>query len=518
MVAQGSTPKTDLPKEDANNSTLAPIINMQKFRDQTKIPHKVLESIEKGSPLEAMTHLEFRENIKYFRDKVIDVNNRPDKAFKEMEVLMFLKKCSRTIPILNDRKDYLIENSLLRDQAEFDEVMNMIVDTLKRPSVCNTNSFGMYRNNFAELTEQKKLQYGLEHIENIKQDLSAQQIKRPERTTPEDNKTQQKPTVQTEQDTQPTSKLIADFKSPDKIVAGEGVHFKNSSSKADRFAWEIKKDGVIIATLLGRRELENYVFPSEGNYSVTLFSSDGKETVSTTKFVSVKANPEPIVDNTSAIGDQSKQTTLNQPEETKPSSTIQISEPDWYSLLNPEYIATLNPFQRQDLIQQAVKAGKYDPIFFQDPKIIQQTTGIEKLDLIQKRIRKLEALKVQDKPFADPIITSVIVPEIQQPITPPESPNIIPVQKKTYGLPKSNEVETLQDLERLSPLGRRAIWGMLTKTQRQHLIDHPFREDWQKPVDEIFDKIVKKPAKNVKNWADERSGFKGLRTNIKESI
>ncbi|MBP9759143.1 hypothetical protein KBD45_05600, partial [Candidatus Dojkabacteria bacterium] len=41
---------------------------------------------------------------------------------------------------------------------------------------------------------------------------------------------------------------------------------------------------------------------------------------------------------------------------------------------------------------------------------------------------------------------------------------------------------------------------------------------WQKPVDEIFDKIVKKPAKNVKNWADERSGFKGLRTNIKESI
>lgn len=514
MGTQGSTAKTDLPKEDA---TLAPIINMQEFRDQTKIPHKVLESIDKGSPLEAMTHLEFRENIKYLRDKILEVNNRPDKAFKEAEVHSLLKKFSRTIPILNDRKDYLIENGLLRDGVEFEEVRNLIIETLERPSVCNTNTFSMYRSNLAELTENKTLSHGFENIEKIRQQLPNAQPQKIEDTV-EIRPTKPIQTNSKSEESSSGTNLTADFKIPEEILTGKGVHFENNSLNGKTFAWRIERNGVVIATILGRRELENYVFPEEGDYSVTLFSSNGKETFSTTKFINVQTNPDPAAEINTP---ETKISQLNEPQ-TDPKQKTEVklnntttAEPDWYSLLDPKYIATLTPFERQDLIQQAVKAGKYDPIFFQDPKIIEQATGIQKLDIIQELVKKREALKETIQPIIVPEVTNESIPATQPPINIEEENSSL---NKIFTNPKNNEVEILNDLVKLSPLGRRAIWGMLSKTQRQHLIDNPYKEEWQEIFDEVFKTIYIEPAKAVRNYADEKSGFKNFRIEIKTAF
>lgn len=476
--------------------------------EKIKIPHEVFKAVDEASPFKAITFLEFTERIKYIKDKIAQVSQRPDHAFSETEAFSLLSKhIQRTLPILNDRKDFLIQNGLIRDDIEFEEVRKMILEIMDRPSIKTRTFFPTFRDNYKNLTTDRQLRYGFEHIETIKHEPAI-----PNKEEASDiSKTQEKNAKQSRENaiaaTQqpPSGQIIADFKVTENPQNGTKVKFTNTSSNADRFSWRITdSQGNIITTIVGRRELDNFEFPSEGSYYVTLLSSDGTATAKVTKLVTIS-----LSDKTGIPSVQSKPTA--QLIEPQPTITAAIPDDNIDTLLTPEYIASLNPFQRQDLIQKAVKAGKYDPLLFRDEKVFQRLSPFGKLDYTQDLVKQRDRINT---PTSDTLVSQSTL-SAEPPVDidiPTETP------RGRFNFIKSTDEETLIDLEKLSPLGRRAIWGMLDSTQRKHLLDHPYKAEWQGKFDNLVYNKLFNNLEILRGKVDEGIGFKGFRSQIGQRI
>lgn len=300
------------PQSNSQSNGNMRVIVGGKDYDKFVIPHDIYYETDPNSEYKALTFKEFLDIITSIKQKVVQVNARGDRKFSETEAKQMLKALKKIIPLLNDKKDFLIENKIINSEIEYANLKDEILDITKRQSIKDKNFFIPFRDELPTYTEKGILENGFEYIQTIKSEPAPEVVKEPE--------------VE---------------KAPEK-----------------------KEESI---------------------------------------------NSESVVEATPT------------------------SEP-------------------------------------------------------------VEAL-----------------------VTVPEAPGRNISENRVFSLAISNDTETLEDLVRLTPLGRRAIWSFLSEDQRKYLNDHPYKPAWNERFNNFAYERFFDPAQRLVHQVDEDMGFKGLRTNIKNA-
>jgi hypothetical protein len=303
-----------------NNANKMKLIVGGAAYNQYVIPHDIYSYTDPASPYKALTIKDFLDRVEYIKRKVLEVSKRTDNKFMELEAKDMLDKLTIVIPILNDKKDFLLENRIINGEGEYQDLKNTILNLLDRPTIKNWKFFLDFRKDIASYTETGKLQNGFENIGTIKAE---------------------------------------------------------------------------VAEIL-----------------------------------------------------QQKEGTKQEQEEKKPE---------------------LIPIDR-----------------IIDPVIPQRTA---------------EKKEEEEEPS----------------VTVSETPGRTVVENNIFSLAISNEPETLNDLVKLSPLGRKAIWPYLNEEQRKYLNQNPYKPEWQGKFNNFAYEKFFDPAGRLVRQVDEDMGFKGLRVNIKNT-
>lgn len=542
----------------------SPALNPQLIQNSnngpdTIIPHPILNNTSETGELQAVTHKEFREYVDIIKKKVAEVSQRSDAAFNDTEARQMLGAMQRLVPIMSDMKDYLIQNNVVENEGEYEDIKRTIINLNERSSIKNIDIFPQYRDSLKTLTQTKTLRNGFDFIETIKQDITTSAANTISSPPAKNNKPQQESKIE-EQISEVGGKLKASFKIPREIKTGEEIEFENTSQKADRFAWRIVKDGQEVAVVNDSKELKR-AFNDPGVYYVSLIAGDGDTFDSVTKIVNVAGpaiSPQvdtPIISRLPASASQTIEQTIPADVPITNENSV-LTTPDTQNTEVPNQIlqtnsANTNTPEIVSTPQTYNNSSSEGNTQLNDPYII---LGINKgadIDTIRKAYRNLAKqihpdlnpndpnahTKMQElnSAFASIIneikdnsqvtipgnsneITNTTTPAqlTQTPVQATEnlsvqpvltSPTFIQNQTLDISLPQSNtpskEQITLDDLVKLSPLGRRAMWPMLTKEQRTFLTEHPFKEEWQIKLD---------------NWADEKFFLPSLGKNNKTAV